>query len=396
MIDRLIRASRDFSRFYVLPPHFSRFNAFLGRFSARAASANTSVLKLIACDTARGLKTTAHHGIMVVGVSAIGTLGVMFVRPDVMDKLKSLSPFHLVTAEGAESASDSTTHPVVSPGFDGQLIAASDFPPLTASDIIEARRLGISANALQNAARGSVGSTGDVGANTFNRSAHAIPLATQFVSFPVARAGNMLQPGNAYKQQALVTNWLAKKYRVASDATDMLVSAAYTTAKEIKLDPLLILSVIAIESGFNPFAESPVGAQGLMQVMSKVHHEKFQNLGGLKAALNPVANIKVGSLILKDYVTRGGSVEAGLKMYVGAAAFDNDFGYGWKVLAEYRRLQEVAVGKTVSMAAPVFTAKAKPAIKTAESPSSIPGKDENASTPANDNKPDLTATVAAI
>jgi hypothetical protein len=111
----------------------------------------------------------------------------------------------------------------------------------------------------------------------------------------------------------------------------MLVSAAYMTAKEIKLDPLLILSVMAIESGFNPFAESPVGAQGLMQVMSKIHHDKFEDLGGVKAALNPVANIKVGSLILKDYVTRGGSVEAGLKLYVGAGAFESDFGYGARV-----------------------------------------------------------------
>jgi soluble lytic murein transglycosylase-like protein len=152
------------------------------------------------------------------------------------------------------------------------------------------------------------------------------------------------------RQQQWVTTWLAKRYRVANDASNMLVSAAYVTAKEIKLDPLLILSVMAIESGLNPFAESPVGAQGLMQVMSKVHHEKFEDMGGVKAALNPVANIKVGALILKDYVTRGGSVEAGLKMYVGAAAFDTDGGYGSRVMAEYARLKDVAAGKRV----PIF------------------------------------------
>ena len=116
----------------------------------------------------------------------------------------------------------------------------------------------------------------------------------------------------------------------------MLVSTAYLTASEIKLDPLLILAVMAIESGLNPFAESPVGAQGLMQVMSKVHHDKFQEMGGTQAALNPVANIRVGAQILKEYVKRGGSVEAGLKTYVGAAAFETDSGYGSRVLAEYR------------------------------------------------------------
>jgi soluble lytic murein transglycosylase-like protein len=145
----------------------------------------------------------------------------------------------------------------------------------------------------------------------------------------------------------------------------MLVSATYNTAREVKIDPLLVLAVMAIESGFNPFAESPVGAQGLMQVMSKVHHEKFQPLGGVNAALNPVANIKVGASILKEYVNRGGSIESGLKMYVGAAAFENDAGYGYKVLAEYRRLKDVASGKNVPVTAttppaPTVVAKTPP------------------------------------
>jgi hypothetical protein len=160
------------------------------------------------------------------------------------------------------------------------------------------------------------------------------------------------------KQQEWVTSWLSKRYRVAGDAANMLVATAYLTAREIKLDPLLILAVMAIESGLNPFAESPMGAQGLMQVMSKVHHEKFQDMGGLQAALNPVANIRVGSLILKDYVTRGGSVEAGLKTYVGAAAFETDDGYGSRVLAEYKRLKQVSSGKKVPTTNPVVASAA--------------------------------------
>jgi soluble lytic murein transglycosylase-like protein len=175
----------------------------------------------------------------------------------------------------------------------------------------------------------------------------AAPAAARPV--PAVKA-ETAQTGN-HRQQQAVTSWLSKRYRVAGDAANMLVSTAYVTAKDIKLDPLLILAVMAIESGLNPFAESPVGAKGLMQVMANIHHAKFQALGGPQTALNPVANIRVGSQILKDYVTRGGSVEAGLKSYVGAGAFETDSGYGSRVIAEYNKLKMVASGKSV----PTFT-----------------------------------------
>lgn len=178
--------------------------------------------------------------------------------------------------------------------------------------------------------------------------AQAAKPANQAV--PVAKSEDKHVVRSA-RQQKYVTEWLSRRYRVAGDAANMFVATAYSTAHEIKLDPLLILAVMAIESGLNPFAESPMGAQGLMQVMSKVHSDKFQDVGGTKAALNPVANIRVGAQILKDYVTRTGSVEGGLKTYVGAGASDNDSGYGHKVLAEYRRLKQVASGKNV----PIFT-----------------------------------------
>lgn len=161
------------------------------------------------------------------------------------------------------------------------------------------------------------------------------------------------------RQKQWVSDWISKRYRVANEAVDMFVSAAYMTAHEIELDPLLILAVMAIESRFNPFAESPVGAQGLMQVMSKVHSEKFEDLGGIEAALDPVTNIRVGSRILKEYVTRGGSIEKGLKSYVGAAAYKTDFGYGAKVLDEYQKLKAVASGKKVSTLIAAKPAKQK-------------------------------------
>lgn len=160
----------------------------------------------------------------------------------------------------------------------------------------------------------------------------------------------------SHAKQHTIANWLAKRYRVANDAARTFVSVAYLTAKDLKIDPLLILSVMAIESGLDPFAESAAGAQGLMQVMSKIHHDKFEEFGGIKAALDPIANIQVGAQILKEYVTRSGSVKSGLKMYVGSALAEDDGGYAHKVLAEYKHLKDVSNGKAV----PVFVKSSAP------------------------------------
>jgi soluble lytic murein transglycosylase-like protein len=148
------------------------------------------------------------------------------------------------------------------------------------------------------------------------------------------------------EEQARVAAWLARRYHIANNASGMLVELAYSAAYEQKIDPLLVLAVMAIESRFNPLAESRVGAKGLMQVLPKANGDKFHAHGGLDAVLNPVANIQVGAKILKDFIRRGGSVEAGLKLYVGAGNMTSDLGYGNKVLQEYERLKAVATGKS--------------------------------------------------
>lgn len=146
-------------------------------------------------------------------------------------------------------------------------------------------------------------------------------------------------------RQKHVVQYLSRRYRVAEEATRMLVSAAFQIGKDSKLDPLLILSVVAIESSLNPFAESAMGAQGLMQVMTRVHAERFEPHGGHLAALDPIANMKVGSAILNDLINRGGSIERGLQLYVGAGNLPDDGGYGARVLGERARLALAATGK---------------------------------------------------
>jgi len=153
------------------------------------------------------------------------------------------------------------------------------------------------------------------------------------------------EPKDLPKQQAALAFWLARKYGVAPEPLSVLVSQAFEIGVKAKLDPTLILAIMAIESGFNPFAQSPVGAQGLMQVMTKIHSDKYENFGGKLAAFDPVTNLRVGVKVLQECITRAGSVEGGLKFYVGAGNHADDGGYAGKVLAEHARLQAVVGGK---------------------------------------------------
>jgi hypothetical protein len=159
-------------------------------------------------------------------------------------------------------------------------------------------------------------------------------------------------PQDLPKQQAAVAFWLSKKYRVAPEPLSALVSEAYDIGQRDKIDPTLILAIMAIESGFNPFAQSTVGAQGLMQVMTGVHSAKYENFGGKLAAFDPVTNLRVGVKVLQECIQRAGSLQAGLKFYVGAANLEGDGGYADKVMAEHARLKLVAAGRSVPLPAP--------------------------------------------
>jgi hypothetical protein len=168
-------------------------------------------------------------------------------------------------------------------------------------------------------------------------------------------------PTDLPKQQAAVAFWLSKKYSVAPEPLSVLVAEAFEIGQKAKLDPTLILAIMAIESGFNPFAQSPVGAQGLMQVMTKIHHDKYENFGGKLAAFDPVTNLRVGVKVLQECIARAGSVEAGLKYYVGAANLESDGGYAAKVMAEHARLSAVAGGRAPAHSSPIRPPLAIPA-----------------------------------
>ena len=179
-----------------------------------------------------------------------------------------------------------------------------------------------------------------------NRQPVSFEVATNPVAVDRATATN---PKDLPKAQAAVAYWLSRKYNVAPEPISALVAEAFETGSKTKLDPTLILAIMAIESGFNPFAQSPVGAQGLMQVMTKIHSDKYDGFGGKLAAFDPVSNLRVGVKVLQECISRAGSVEGGLKYYVGAANMEDDGGYTAKVLAEHNRLLQVVSGRAVPM-----------------------------------------------
>jgi hypothetical protein len=174
------------------------------------------------------------------------------------------------------------------------------------------------------------------------------------------------------KDQAAVATWLAKRYRVAPDAVARLVQEAWGLGKKAGVEPTLILAIMAIESSFNPFAQSPVGAQGLMQVMTSVHDDKYEAFGGKFAAFDPVTNLRVGVQVLAECVARaGGSVELGLKYYVGAANLPDDGGYAERVFFEQNQLKLVAGGQAVPLN--VAFARSPTTVAAAGNPGPSPG-----------------------
>jgi soluble lytic murein transglycosylase-like protein len=172
-------------------------------------------------------------------------------------------------------------------------------------------------------------------------------LAAQLSEPDAVSRATAVDPRELTRQQAAVAHWISRRYRVAPEPISRLVQEAWQVGERSGLDPTLILAIMAVESSFNPFAQSTVGAQGLMQVMTKIHDDKYEAFGGNHAAFDPVTNLRVGVQVLKECIARAGSLEAGLRYYVGAANLEDDGGYAGKVLAEQNNLRRVAAGKSV-------------------------------------------------
>jgi hypothetical protein len=168
-----------------------------------------------------------------------------------------------------------------------------------------------------------------------------------FVADPVAvvaTAAPAVEPRTPAPEERKIramSDYLGKRYFVSTEAIQRLVEMTFAVGHEVNLDPLLILAVMAVESRFNPIAESNAGAQGLMQVIPKYHADKLPDSQSDASFLNPSVNVLVGAKVLKDYIGRsGGNLQTGLQMYNGSP-WDTTAQYASKVIAEKERLRQV-------------------------------------------------------
>ncbi|MBI3523570.1 MAG: transglycosylase SLT domain-containing protein [Betaproteobacteria bacterium] len=137
-------------------------------------------------------------------------------------------------------------------------------------------------------------------------------------------------------------NFVSRRYRVSAAALNPVFFAAQTAGRQMHLDPLLIVAVIAIESRFNPFAESVAGAQGLMQVMPRWHENKLPENSDRLTLFDPEVNVQIGAQVLRESIRRMGGLIPGLQQF-GGAADDPDNSYASRVLAEKQRLEIAAL-----------------------------------------------------
>ena len=156
----------------------------------------------------------------------------------------------------------------------------------------------------------------------------------------IIQAAEAASPAKLSPDLQRVKTYVAKRYQVSAVALEPLLASAQQTGRSVGVDPLLLVAVMAIESRFNPFAESPLGAQGLMQVIPKFHPDKVDVKSDKSALFDPETNIRVGALVLKEYIQSTGSVERALQQYGGVG--DPSAPYASKVMAVKAMLSQVA------------------------------------------------------
>lgn len=164
-------------------------------------------------------------------------------------------------------------------------------------------------------------------------------LPTQSSSIEVATADDLLHPKLTPPMRAALES-VARRYRVSNEALLPIFEAAQVAGRERNIDPMVLIAVISVESSFNPYSQSVMGAQGLMQVIPRFHQDKIPEWAGAQPFLDPVSNVHIGAHVLQETIRRQGGLMLGLQQYAGALD-DDAMGYANKVMAEKQRLTQL-------------------------------------------------------
>lgn len=237
----------------------------------------------LAARTGRGVLRVTHIGLVAVGVAAVAHLGSDYLRQDPV----SLADTGLFVVQSAAAAAADT---------------GDRWKVAPAALVGEAENVSLGTGLK--ASRGSYG----------------LQLSAEMER---------------------VRDWVAQRYRVSSVALEPVLATAEATAREAGLDPLLIVAMMAIESSFNPMAESHAGAQGLMQVIPRWHMDKIGEDAPEDALFDPVFNVQIGTQVLVEGLQRYGTLQAALQYY-GGARNDPEARYARRVMSMKARLASAA------------------------------------------------------
>jgi len=107
--------------------------------------------------------------------------------------------------------------------------------------------------------------------------------------------------------------------QIGATECDALASALVAASREHDLPPAFVLAVIEVESRFDPYAVSPVGALGLMQILPSTGAPVARRLGigwrGPQTLFDPRANVRIGVAYLRELIDRYANVRAALAAY---------------------------------------------------------------------------------
>jgi len=158
--------------------------------------------------------------------------------------------------------------------------------------------------------------------------AGAMVLAPLFTGLMTA-SDPMVEPSvaNPLQRIDLPTDWPSGVFhhlsgrRLPMEVGDLrgLIRMVDGTSRRFHLDPLMVLAVIHVESGFNPYAVSPAGSVGLMQLQVETARDIAARLGvpfpSEEILFEPEFNVLLGTFYLKQLLDRFGDFDLALAAF---------------------------------------------------------------------------------